>query len=110
MCDKATDACPSLKFAPDQFFTNKMFEDLDDTIFYNDDIVFVNADSDIATFFSNDMGLVSVDLNNDDNDDDDDPETIIHVRPMASCNRFKQLKACYKDISKELIPLPPTRW
>ena len=67
-------------------------------------------DSDIATFFSNDMGLVSVDLNNDDNDDDDDPETIIHVRPMASCNRFKQLKACYKDISKELIPLPPTRW
>ena len=45
-----------------------MFEDLDDTIFYNDDIVFFNADPDIATFFSNDMGLISVDLNNNDND------------------------------------------
>ena len=41
---------------------------------------------------------------------DDDPETIIHARAMASCNRFKKLKACYKDITKELIPLPPTRW
>ena len=31
---------------------------------------------------------------------DDDPETIIHVRVMAWCNRYKQRKACKKEISK----------
>ena len=34
----------------------------------------------------------------DDNFDDDDPETIIHVRLMAWCNRYKQRKVCEKEI------------
>ena len=37
------------------------------------------------------MGLNTVDLNNI-NLDDDHPETIIHVRLMAWCNRYKELK------------------
>ena len=48
------------------------------------------------------MGLVNVDLNNvspdDDNFDDVDPETIIHARLMAWCNRYKHLKACEKEM------------
>ena len=48
----------------------------------------------------------------DDNFDVDDPETIIHVRLMTWCNRYKQLKACKKEKSKELMPKAwhPTRW
>ena len=57
-------------------------------------IVSVTADSDNVTFFSDDMGLANVDLNNvsldDDNFDTDNPETILHVRLMAWCNRYKQ--------------------
>ena len=44
------------------------------------------------------MGILSVNLNKinlgDVNFDEDDPETIIHVRLMARCNRLKQGKAC----------------
>ena len=51
MCDKAAYAfLPPLKFVPDCFVTNNMLEKLDDVIFSNDDIAFVNADSDDVTF------------------------------------------------------------
>ena len=48
----------------------------------------------------------------DDNFDVDDPETTIHVRLMTWCNRYKQLKACKKEKSKELMPIAqhPKRW
>ena len=59
-----------------------MLEKVDDIVFSDDDIVFVNANSDNVTFFSGDMGLANVDLSNvsfdDVNFDDDDPETVIH--------------------------------
>ena len=87
MCKEAVNSCLSLlKFVPDWLVTNKVLKDLDNVVFFNDDIVFVNADSDV-TFFSDDMDL------DDDNFDDDDPETIIHTRLMAGCNRYKQRKA-----------------
>ena len=60
--------------------------------------------------------LVNVDLNNvshgGDNFDDDSPETIIHVRRMVWCNRYKQCKACKKEISKKLVTVAwhPTRY
>ena len=62
------------------------------------------------------MGILSVDLNNfnlgDVNFNEDDPETLIHVRLMAWRNRFKQRKACKKDIYKGLLSVVshPTRW
>ena len=93
-----------------------MLQKLDDIIFFNDDIVFVNTDSHNVTFFSDTVGLNTIDINNinlnDDNFDENDPETIIHFRHMARCNRYKQCKACKKEIRKDLIPASchPTRW
>ena len=53
------------------------------------------------------MDLNIIDLNNINLDDDDfhedDPETIIHVRLIAWCNRYKQHKACKKEIKKKRI-------
>ena len=55
----------------------------------------------MSHFFSDEMGIVSVDLNNinfdDVNFDGDDPETTIHVRLKAWRNRFKQRKAIKKS-------------
>ena len=46
MCDKAADAFrPTLKFLPDWFVTSKMKEKLDDTLFSNHDMIFVNENS-----------------------------------------------------------------
>ena len=55
-----------------------------DVVFLTNDID-VDMDSNIATFLSDGMDLVTIDLNNinlDDYFDEDDPETIIHVRLM----------------------------
>ena len=50
------------------------------------------------------MGILSVDLNNinldNDNFYEDNPENFILVRFMAWCNRYKQHKACKKEIRK----------
>ena len=81
-------------------------------MFSNGDIVFVNSDN--VTLFSDDMGLATIDLNNIWPDDDNfDDETIIHVKLVAWCNRYKQHKALKKEISKELMPVawhPARRW
>ena len=60
----------------------------------------------VSYFCSRETCIFSVDLDKIDLDDinyDDDPETIIHVRLMTWCNRYKQHKSCKKDISKELM-------
>ena len=85
ICHKAVDAyLPLLKFVPHWFVTNMMLKDLYNAISLNGGIVFVNANSGNVTFFSNDVGLVNVDLINisldDNNLDNDDPETIFYVR------------------------------
>lgn len=77
--------------------------------FFNNDIVFVNADFHNIRFFNDDAGLANVDLNNgsldDDNFDGDDPETIIHVTLIICCNRYKQSKPCQNEKSKKLKPV-----
>ena len=67
-----------------------------------------DIDYDIVTFFSDGMGPVTIDLDNinlddgnfddDDDDDDDDhhPETIVLIRLIAWCNRYKQRQTCKK--------------
>ena len=87
MCDKPLDAfLPTLKFFLNWFVTNKMFEKLN-VVFSNDDMFFVNVDSDNVTFFSHNMGLVNVDIINvsfdDVNFDNNVSESIIIVRLMA---------------------------
>ena len=60
------------KFVPDWFVTRKMFELLDSALFSND--IHLNyIDFDIVPFFSDDMDINTIDLNNinfDDNFDD----------------------------------------
>ena len=79
-----------------------MLEKLENVVLFKDDVVF-NTDSDVL-FFSDAMCLANIGLNSISLDyvkfHDDDPETIIHVRVMAWCNRYKQRKACKKEISK----------
>ena len=57
----------------------KLYNDL----FAEVDLLFFNEDSGNVTFFGDEMGVLSADLNNinldDVNFDKDDPETIIHV-------------------------------
>ena len=69
-------------------------------MFSNDDIVFCDIDSDIVTFFSEDIGLNRINLNNakldDENLDDCDSEIISHVKLMGWSNKYKQQKACKK--------------
>ena len=69
---------------------------LDNAVISNDDIVFQDIDSDIATFFSIDIGLTNIKLENINLDDDKfhdyDPETTNHIRLMACYNRYEQHK------------------
>ena len=53
----------------------------------HNDIIYYNENSSYAIFSCNEMGILSIDLNNIDLDNsnynEDDPETIIHVRLLA---------------------------
>ena len=65
MCDKAVDALlPALKFNSDYFVANKVLEKLDNVVFSNYDIFFVDVDSDAVTFFNDDMDHNTINLNN----------------------------------------------
>ena len=93
ICDKATDAFLStLKFVPVCFVINGNVWKARCCFLYWWYSLF-NEGSDNTTIFSHDMGLIIIYLNNikldDDNFDDDNPQTIIHVRLMVWCNRFK---------------------
>ena len=69
-----------------------MLQELDTAVYFNNDIVFVNIDSDNGTSFTDNMGLIIVDLINvslgDDNCDDNDPETIIAQNIKFTINDF----------------------
>ena len=82
----------NIKIVPGRTVTNKMIEKLN-TVFSNSHI-FRERDSDIFTFFGNDIGL-SISLTNV-NFDDCDPESINHVRLKAWYDRYKQRKALKK--------------
>ena len=97
MRDKAVDVfSPTVEFVPDWFVTRKMIKNLNDDLLSNDDIIFSNEDPNSVTLLSDEMGCLSVDRNNinldDVNFDEEDPETIIHDRLLAWCNRFKHEK------------------
>ena len=106
------DTCMSaLKFVPDWLVTSKMLEILDNIVFSNDDINLNYLDCDIVTFLSDDMDVNTIGLNNI-NLDDNDLEIMIHVRPVAWCNEYKQCKTFEKEFSKDvmLVAWHPTRW
>ena len=112
-CGNAVDdVLVALKFVLDWFLTNKLLEKLDSSIFANGDIFFHDVDCNNIIFPNDDVVLSNIDLINinldDDIFDEDDPETINHVRLMTGRNRFKQCKAC----KREIMPLAwhPIRW
>ena len=81
------------KFVPDWFVTNKLLEKIDDLVLSNNDIDLEVINSDTATVLSDTRRLFIIDLthiNLDDNNfDEDDLGTIVYVRLMARCNRYK---------------------
>ena len=84
---------PTLKLVPDWFVMNAVFS--------IDDIDLDDMDSVVVTFFSDGMGLITIDLNNinfdDDNFDKADSSNIVLVTLITyRCNRFKHHKACKK--------------
>ena len=65
MCYKAVGAfLTTVNFVSDWFATNKMLGKLDDVVFFEDDKVFLDEESDNVTFFSDDRDLVNTNLNN----------------------------------------------
>ena len=84
ICDKTVEShLVALNFVLDWFVTSKIIENLGNPVFFNDHIFLGKLASDIVTFFSNDIGVSSINLNNinhdDDNFDDCHPEAINHV-------------------------------
>ena len=76
-----------------------MIKKLDDVLLSNHDIIFFNEDSNYVTFFSNEIGILSVNLNKINLDDvifdEDDPETIINLRLLLGIidlHKVKHLK------------------
>ena len=115
MCDKTVDAFPpTLNFFLNWFLASKMIKKLDGDLFVKGDIIFVNEDYNNVTFFSDELHILSVDLINinldDINFEEDDPETIVHVRLMAWCNRFKQRKAYKKGYKQRIITCSMTSY
>ena len=82
-----------------------IYKKLYNALFAGDDILFFDEDSGHVTFSSDEMGILSVDLNNikpgDTNFYEDDPKTIIHVRLLASYDRLKQRKPLF--LKKQII-------
>ena len=106
-CDKAVDSyLLALKFVPGWFATSKVIKKLNSAAFSNDDKVSADLDSNFFTFFSNDVGLNSITLDNfnldDNNFDGCDPKTISHIGLIACHNRFKQAKHLKRLIDEEL--------
>ena len=70
MCDKAvSDFLPTLNSVPDCFIIIKiiiikMLDKLDNVVFFNGGIGLDDIDSDFVPFFSDDMDLNTIDLNN----------------------------------------------
>ena len=58
-----------LKFVPDRFVTSKIIEKFDSAVFSDDHIAFGDLDSAFVTFFSRDLGLNSIILDNINLDD-----------------------------------------
>ena len=109
MCDEAVDDClAALKLILDWFFTSKMLENLDNALHANDDILFYNEDFDKVTFIAYQKHILAADLdkiNLDNNFNEYDPDTIIHIRLLAWCSKFKKCKALKKKINEELMPI-----
>ena len=87
MCDVAVDDClAALKLIPDWFFTSNMIKKLFTALYTDSDLLFSDEDSGNVTLCRNEMGILSVNLNNiylDNNFDEDSSDGIILGRLLA---------------------------
>ena len=109
MCDKAVDdSLAALKLIPDWFATSKIFKTLFTVLYADENILYFNGDSGNFLFSCNEVGILSIDLNNinlDNNFDEDDPDTIIHIRLWTWHIKFEKPKALKRKINEELMPI-----
>ena len=109
MCGKAVDdSLAALKLIPDWFATSKIFKTLFTVLYADENILYFNGDSGNFLFSCNEMGILSIDLNNinlDNNFDEDDPDTITHIRLWTWHIKFEKPKALKRKISEELMPI-----
>ena len=64
-----------------------MLEKLDNAVFFTDDVELDDIDSNIVAFFSDGMGLNTINFNSinldDDNFNENDPDAMINVRLLT---------------------------
>ena len=99
ICDEVVDDfLKALKFVLDWFVISKMIKKLSTALYADDGLLFFDEDSGSnVTFCCNEMGILSVNLNNINLDDtkyeEDDPDTIILVRlGILNLKNAKHLK------------------
>ena len=79
-----------------------MIDKIYNVLYADENIVYFNENSGDATFSCNEMGILSVDLNNinlDNNFDEDHPDTIIFIRLLAWNIKFEKRKALQEKIN-----------
>ena len=101
MCDEADDNfLAALKFIPDQFVTSKMIKQLVTTLYADDYILYFNEDSGDVAVSCNEIGFLSIYLNNinldDTNYDEYASETIIYIRLLGWHIKLEKRKALKK--------------
>ena len=84
MCDEAVDdSLAALKLVLDWFVTSKMIKKICTALYASDGLLFFDEDSGDVTFCRNEMGILSINLKNnnlDNNFDEEDTDTIILIR------------------------------
>ena len=100
MCDEPVDnSLAALKVILDWFVTSKTIKNLFTAVYADVGLFFFYLDSGDVTFCCNEMGILSVNLNNinlDNHFDEDDPDTIILIRLFACHSKFKKGKGLKK--------------
>ena len=73
----------------------------------DENMLYFDEDSGNATFCCNEMGFLSVGINNlnDTNYEEDDPDSIIQFRILAWYIEFEKRKELKKELSEEFMPI-----
>ena len=104
MFNKAVDYfLPALKFVPYWFVTSKIIKILLTSLYADDNILYFNKNSGDAIFSCNEMGIVSIDLNNinlDNTNYDEDGSETIHITILAWHIKFEKGKSLKREINE----------
>ena len=97
MCDEVVDdSLAAVKLVPDWFVRSKMIKTLYTALYADIGLLFFDEDPGDVTFCCDEMGILSVNLNDinlDNNSDADDPDTIILIRLLVLHIKFEKCRA-----------------